>query len=246
MCQQFISEAGDEWVAYAETAGFDILLVRKSDGYQIGIEAKLKFNVNVLCQILEDGWHREHGPDYRAILIPDDASSSLGVIASYIGITVIRIRKKEKYPWYGAASFQPSLPKLSNDTWINKEWYDWCPTERCPLPEYVPDVAAGSSAPLQLTKWKIAAIKIAIILEERGWVARPDFRHVGIDYRRWIAKESGWLKPGEIGWVKGDFIPDFKKQHPVVWEQVRSDMNEWFPPTPTVAPRQKALFAKKK
>jgi hypothetical protein len=245
MCAQFISEIGDDWTAYCETAGFDILLVRKSDGYQIGIEAKLKFNVNVLTQILEDGWYLEHGPDYRAILIPYDASSSLGAITSYIGITVIRVSKNPR--WGYNSRFTPNLPNPAKDNIYlgREEWFDWCPTKRCILPEYIPDVAAGASAPLQLTKWKISAIKIAIILEERGWVARPDFKHVGIDYRRWIAKESGWLKPGEIGWV-ADRPPDFKAQHPKVWEQVRADMDKWFPPTPEVAPRQKALFARKR
>jgi hypothetical protein len=244
MCQQFISEIGDDWIAYPETAGFDILLIRKSDGYQIGIEAKLKFNINVLCQILEDGWSCDVGPDYRAILVPGYGTTTLKPITDYIGITVIRICKELNYLSY-RQRFTPDLPTIKSGIgWHGGDWYDWCPTERCKLPEYVPDVAAGVSSPIQLTKWKIGAIKIAIILEERGWVARPDFKHVGIDYRRWIARESGWLKPGEIGWV-ADRLPDFKAQHPQVYEQIRADMSKWFPPTPEVAPRQKAMFAKK-
>ena len=33
-----------DWIIFNETAGWDILLVRKADGFQIGIEAKLKLS----------------------------------------------------------------------------------------------------------------------------------------------------------------------------------------------------------
>ena len=41
-----------QWVAYPETGGFDILLVRQTDGVQIGIEAKLALNPLVVSQVL--------------------------------------------------------------------------------------------------------------------------------------------------------------------------------------------------
>jgi hypothetical protein len=39
LCAGFIAAAtkGGSWTAYAETAGYDILMVRASDGVQIGI-----------------------------------------------------------------------------------------------------------------------------------------------------------------------------------------------------------------
>lgn len=43
------------WTPYAETAGWDILLAA-DDGTQIGIEAKLKFNLKVLAQCLPSSW----------------------------------------------------------------------------------------------------------------------------------------------------------------------------------------------
>src|SRR6185312_7545021 len=59
MCAAFSEWAqGQGWTPYAETAGFDILLVH-GDGTQIGVQAKLRFNTAVLAQILSGtdwGW----------------------------------------------------------------------------------------------------------------------------------------------------------------------------------------------
>ncbi len=71
LCDAFISWALKQgWTSYAETGGFDILLVK--DGTQVAVEAKLKFNTTVLGQILPSryGHDLEHGPDFRAVLVP--------------------------------------------------------------------------------------------------------------------------------------------------------------------------------
>ena len=48
LCAAFLAalerEHAKKWMAYAETAGWDILLVRLKDGFQIGIQAKLALN----------------------------------------------------------------------------------------------------------------------------------------------------------------------------------------------------------
>lgn len=68
LCARFIAAIGADWTAYAETEGWDILLVRKADGFQIGIEAKLKFNLDVVTQALETNTYAvvSPGPDCRA------------------------------------------------------------------------------------------------------------------------------------------------------------------------------------
>jgi hypothetical protein len=51
--------------------------VRNADGFQVGIQAKLKFNIDVINQALEryGTWNvAGEGPDCRAVLVPDDAS----------------------------------------------------------------------------------------------------------------------------------------------------------------------------
>ena len=59
LCSAFLAifrrEYAAKWVAYAETEGWDILLVRRADGFQIGIQAKLTLNIAVVNQCLADG-----------------------------------------------------------------------------------------------------------------------------------------------------------------------------------------------
>lgn len=238
LCAAFIKALPKEWTPYAETAGWDTLLVRNSDGFQIGIEAKLKFNALVLQQSLEEygAWHADSaGPDCRAVLVPD-GESSLKPLADYIGITVIRMRVPRG--WSGP-SFLPSLPSEGrHDKYSNDQWHEWCPTKRHKLPDYVPDVAAGASAPVQLTEWKIRALKLLILGETQGFVTRADFKFLGLDHRRWIS-DSGWLRlTNERGHysIHGEPPMGLKLQHPRVYEEIKADAAKWLPPTLAIAP----------
>jgi hypothetical protein len=94
---------------------------------------------------------------------------------------------------------------------------------------YVPDVIAGASAPVRLTPSKIQALKITALIELRDAVSRADFKHLELDPRRWSAK-GGWLLPSSAGYVNGRRTPDFAKQHPIVFEQVKADFAKWVPP----------------
>lgn len=206
------------WTPYAETADWDILLAAP-DGTQIGVQAKLKANMKVLHQTIPGNWDccRETGPDYRAVLVPE-RDSMFSDLCGALGVTVF-------YPGYsyrGEPCFEPKLDMV----W-GEGWHYWSPRKRHELPEYVPDVVAGDSGPVQLTKWKIAALRIVATLEVRGFVTRQDFRNNGIDPRRWTV--SGWLKPrsdrmqhaGQF--VRGDLM-DFDRQHPVVYAQVLAEV----------------------
>ena len=232
LCAAFIASIGDQWQAYAETAGWDILLVRKSDGYQVGIEAKLKLNAKVISQAIEPGSVysiTNAGPDHRAVLVPSGETSDLAGVASHLGITVIRMFAQRTY---GVDSFLPALPVQTTRwrTGVDNEWFDWCPAKRCKLPDYIPDVTAGSSAPVQLTEWKVAAIKIAVTIELRGHVTREDFKYHGIDFRRWVTPGFEWLKSDENrNWVRGENMPDFKAQHPTVYAQIAAEADRWLP-----------------
>ena len=244
MCAQFIAEIGEDWIAYPETEGWDILLVRKADGFQIGVEAKLRLNGKVMTQALEE-WYtfsgsERAGPDCRAVLVPEGKTGNLSRVAAYVGLTVVTIRKPAPSGgWYthgNRAQFTPALPtdrKYENPC----AWHELCPAKRHELPEYVPDVPAGDAAPVQLTKWKIAAIKIAVLLEKRGFVARSDFKHLNIDHRRWLPHEGGWLTLNDNGFVAGPRLPDFKRQHPRVYDEIAADFDQWKPADPL--PRQK-------
>lgn len=236
LCAAFIAAIGDEWTAYPETEGWDILLVRNEDGFQIGVEAKLRLNAEVLNQARET-WHSwgtaDRGPDCRAVLVPSGKSGGLSEIAAHLGITVIRCDSPEtNSSVIYSQRFRPSLPKISKDHWADEGWHERPHTLRHTLPDYVPDVAAGASGPTKLTRWKVSAIKIAIILEKRGYVVRADFKHVGIDYRRWF---DGWLSASGGGAFKpGPHMPDFRRQHPTNFEQIAADYDKWKPVDPEI------------
>lgn len=230
LCAHFLGGIKKGWTAFAETAGWDILLVREKDGFQIGIEAKLRLNAEVLCQAAEGAWDVGNaGPDCRAVLVPFNSSTGgLGRLAAYIGITIIGVFQPTGCASYGGRRFDPSLPE--DDIWRSGQWFEWCPRRRHALPEYVPDVAAGASSPIRLTKWKIAAIKILVTIEKRGFVTRMDFKHHGIDHRRWICAR-GWLDVRGGHYVACHRTPALKTDHPLVYAQIAAEADKWLPTT---------------
>lgn len=203
------------WTAYAETAGWDILLVSE-DGTQIGIQAKLKFNMKVLDQSVPDSWMAWHhrGPDYRAVLIPEQDSMAKNICAA-LGLILFT-----PYGHDFTRNAHDFAPDLTNDNGFH--W--WSPERREKLPDYVPDVLAGASGPVQLTDWKVKALRIVALLELQGTVSRADFKANSIDPRRWTGP-GGWViptdKPGI--YARGPGL-DFDKQHPTVYQQVLADM----------------------
>ena len=238
MCAGFISMLPPEWVAYPETGGFDIVLARKEDGFQIGIEAKLSLNAKVITQITESYWDAcREGPDCRAVLVPEGTTGSFGFICSLLGITVLTI-----HPGRGPdhcrsrPAFSPQLPSHDRVYRFSPDcWHEWAPAKRVSLPEYVPDVGAGHAAPVRLTAWKVKAIRVQVLLERRGYVTRADFKHLQLDHRRWITPGIDWLVPGAMrGTYKaGPFLPDLRTQHPRNFEEILADFDRWAPP-PTV------------
>ncbi len=79
---------------------------------------------------------------------------------------------------------------------------------------------------MKLSEWKIAAIKMAIILERRA-VTRADFRALKMSPTRWLDPRDGWLTRCEDGYVATPRLPDFRAQHPVNYQQIRDDAPKW-------------------
>ncbi|MBR0998776.1 hypothetical protein ABIF65_003742 [Bradyrhizobium japonicum] len=247
LCKRFIASLPEGWTPYAEHAGWDILLVRNADGFQIGIEAKLRLNSHVITQSLEDYgiWCADRaGPDCRAVLVPW-GEFGFETICKYIGITIIHVKPASDDRPRWAPAFDPYLPGENHGR--AEDWPEWAPAQRHVLPDYVPDVVAGSPSPVQLTEWKIAAIKIAVILEKRGFLIRADFKHVGIDHRRWLPSATGWLSLDAGRYIQGPHFPRFKKQHPRVYDEIAADYESWKPidpigPLPLPEPKQESLL----
>lgn len=242
MCAEFIAyaERKKKWRAYPETAGWDILMVRVEDGLQVGIEAKLALNVKVLEQALGTSrYYLPNGPDLRAVLVPRMDTGGLSGIARALGITVICFEPFDRTVHGSNAQARPDLP---TDDWsLEYNWHPWAPQQRETLPEYIPDVTAGSSAPVTLSSWKVKAIKLAILLETRP-VTRSDFKALQIDATRWTNRDFGWLDRGTHGssglqgYVAGPRTPDFRAQHPRNYEEIKADFAKWAPPYQAAVP----------
>ena len=72
LVRAFCSTVGPAWTIYPETGDFDLLLSRKLDGFQIGIEAKMSLNMKVVAQAADLAITGRSalrpGPDCRAVL----------------------------------------------------------------------------------------------------------------------------------------------------------------------------------
>lgn len=219
-----------KWKPYHETAGWDLLLVHDS-GAQIGIEAKLLLNPKVLDQALPDHrWANERGPDFRAVLVPADGlQAHMESIASHLGIVVLAVSGRHD-TWNGTQrfDFSPALPDLASNYDIGR-WPNWHPIQRCKVPDYVPDVIGGHSAPVALTEWKIRAIKLLILLERRGHVTRADMKALKLSPSRWTDAYHGFLVSGPHGYGRCGRTPDLKAQHPKNWVEIESDFDKWAP-----------------
>ncbi|MBN9459038.1 MAG: hypothetical protein J0I54_20590 [Bosea sp.] len=214
------------WIAYPETAGWDILLVRERDGFQIGIQAKLRLNDDVILQALES----RHmaclpGPDCRAVLVPEGTGSALHhLFCQRAGIQVVTLDEDGRV--------RPEVPRQDIDEWDRwtSDWPQMLPVSREALPPVVPDVAAGVKSPLQLTAWKVKALKLAVVLEKRGWLCRQDFKHLEIDHRRFL--DNQWLVAIDGAWRSGPHWPDFKRQHPRNFDEIAALYDDWKPAEP--------------
>lgn len=224
------------WTAYPETAGFDILAVYDKTGHQLGVEAKLQLNAKVADQILPSYWDSgdEPGPDFRAVIVPCITESSAG-IARMLGMLGVMVWTPEK-SWRHGWLFDRALGEIgwsggpdrraydsnSGTAHWGESWFDWNPPKRCRLPEIVPQVRAGVPAPVQLTPWKIGALRVLATLDLDGFITPKAVRECGVDPRRFCASD-GWLIPlGDGRWGRGR-MPAFDQQHPEAYAQVLAE-----------------------
>lgn len=245
LCAAFISQLPAGWTAYPESGGFDILLSRNADGAQVGIEAKLTLNAKVIEQIVPTNYSFWEGRsvDFRAVLVPWGRAGGLSRICFLLGITVLQMKSRVLYQaereyeianygrvYHPISKFKPELPESKEEAWYywRSDWHDWCPERRIELPEYIPDVRAGASAPVQLSMWKISAIKLCIVLDRRGYVTASDFKHFKISPSRWT---QHFLERGAVRgqYIRGRYTPDYRPVHPVNFEQIEADFEKWAP-----------------
>lgn len=246
LCEAFRLWLPKEWVVYPETNGWDMLLVHREGGWQIGVEAKLSLNAKVLVQAMErPGYLNGCGPDFRAVLVGKIVAENL-TIAKAMGLTVIAPKYVSR-PDYGRGwtkegphlpQFHPQLPEAERlarigDWWSDwgdhQDWFDRFPSDRLKLPEYVPEVAAGVPCPIILSDWKIKAMRVCIWVEKHQTITRPIFKKLGIDPSRWMT--GHWLAAGKTrgDWIAGPYFPApaLRRDHPNIYAKIEADFPEW-------------------
>lgn len=225
LVEAFVSTVGPDWTVYPETGNFDILLHRKADGFQVGIEAKLSLNTKVICQAADLSRRFDcPGPDCRAVLVPwtkrKREQEDLRLLLEALQIVVLRVGGRAGSPWVSKGLPAPAARPQEG-------WPEHFPASRIVLPDYIPDVAAGVKGPVKLTHWKVRAIRLVILLRRRGYIVRSDFGRLGLSPSIWT--QRGWLINGPVRgqWIEGTNIPDFESQHPVNFKQIMDDFENW-------------------
>ena len=217
LCAAFLAWAAKTKgvTCYAEWAGWDILLVY-ADGYQLGIQAKLRLNAEVIDQAAPDKYGFDHdspGPDFRAVLVP--ALNPLSGIAARLGLVVFYARETG-YP-KSHIVFEPDLAERGH--WRSGTWLDWNPAKRHELPPVLTDAVAGSPCPVTLTPWKLAAMDVLAEIQVKGTITTKRMRELGVNPSRWLS--NCWLEyppDGKRGlWIRGARCPRFDEQHPTAY-----------------------------
>lgn len=195
LCEAFTAFATHRgWRVFPETAGFDLLLVATRDvvlrgvmpGDQIGVEAKLSDNVEVLYQALPRN-DTAVGPNFHAVLVPR-AKPAFTVLARRLGIV----------------AFEGCGLRWNSERWDRREWtrdvFAFHPllyqsrhyyTEACWHPEIDVWVPPGVSGPRRITPWKVAAVKLCLHGKTQGYLTSDDFRTFGISMSRWV--RGAWV-----------------------------------------------------
>lgn len=193
LCNIFIEYAKmNGWQIYPETSGFDILLVKN---IQIGIQAKLHDNIEVLSQSVDGLYNNKgiftttYGPDIRAVLVPR-ASAAFKRIATILKIFVIEGTLLE---WNTSTKSYSWIKKIDTDIDDYREWFLLQSNNKCWIPEVEINIPAGVSSPKQITPWKMKAVKLCIKLDAQGFLTSDDFKTAKISMPLWI--QQSWIIP---------------------------------------------------
>lgn len=173
LCDWLIErEARHGWTAYPETGEWDVLLVRP-DGFQVGIEAKLRPCLAVLEQAASR-MDRRKRPD-QAVVLVGAITWEFKQVATRLHLGV--------YAWSRYSSSDlPDYPDRGH-------------RDRIELPPFVPVLRGGQPSPTPLTRWKLAALRLCLKLRAQGYVTAKDVTDLGMSLSRWTQPQAHgpWL-----------------------------------------------------
>lgn len=200
LCSAFMEKArAAGFKTYAETSGFDLLLVATAEccekflcfypGDQIGVQAKLLPNIAVLHQAMPG--LGKTGPQYYAVLLPY-APQEFRDLAKRLGIAVFEaLTRKRKLSGF---IDNPDFGLIVSGFAYKKSQH----LEACWIPEVEVSIPAGTRSPKQLTPWKMAAVKLCVLGISKGYLTTRDFAAAKISMARWAQKH--WIRPAT--WIK--------------------------------------------
>lgn len=208
LCAHFIEDAKSlGWKIYPETAGFDILCVATAttlgrhfnQGDQLGIQAKLSPNMDVLYQSLpptvQHATRHNKGPHYFGILVPF-APQGFHEVAGRLGIKVFEAAKQLSYRRrQNKVGVLEPCPVAGLRDYVSKWPASTTYAKRCWVPEYEVDIEAGAPGPMQLTLWKDKALRLVLHGQHKGYLTTKDFKTFDVSMVRWV--KNRWIVGAE-------------------------------------------------
>lgn len=180
LCDAFVEVVRESgWRSYPECGGFDILIVNP-DGIQIGIEAKLRCNLDVVAQAVPFGlraYKTVLRPHYIGVLVPR-ISSPLRTVCAALRLHVW------DHKWITLTKNLSAALRPRDNYLID--------APRIELPEVAIQTSAGCPSPKTMSGWRINALRACILLETKGYLTRADIIAAGCDPARWT---QYWMMP---------------------------------------------------
>ena len=182
LCARFTEAALEHgWTVYPEQAEWDLLLVRS--GIQVGVQAKLRGNIDVLAQAVPEKPGIGGSPHYRSVLVPDLSTTGrprFYRVARSLRVLVFEHRKQVIKPFQWVDYDSHAVRVLSR--WplrrvLNLRHYRWGGT-RVWVPPFVPEIEAGVPSPQAVGPWQIAACELEMLFIEHGFVTAIDAKEV--------------------------------------------------------------------
>jgi len=209
LCERFAAAAREQgWDVFPEVAGWDLVLVFRGaprerrhyeprcdarPGDQLALEAKMRASVDALAQAHQRS--RWQGPDFRGVLVPE-ASRDFRYLAGELRLHTFDLSFCGPWKRKRAPTQDRRLLSVSEAMRWDRDRRLWLP----PIPLQGP---GGQPSPRRLTRWRIAALRLCVLLRSRGWLTSEDFRREKISIATW---RDRWIRADHAGPREGKLV----------------------------------------